>query len=350
MPVLLLLALFLAACSPAVTEPVDPDDALAAGTSSSVMSSIKPIASSSSVRAEPLEQLPAELTIEHFSNMRLSGTGLTLKKVSENADYTHYDADYWSNGLRISGIMKIPKGDGPFPLIMTNHGYIATSVYTRGRGLKREEDYLARHGFAVFHSDYRGHADSDESPDTERRIYDAGLEYSMDVVNAIEAVRGANLSTVDASRVGMLGHSMGGGVSMNIAVSKHTVINALALYAPVNADAWENFWRWRRERDSDDRTALVMKTRDENPEAWDALSSKTYLKNITIPVILFQGSNDKDVPKEWSDELNTELTELGKDVTYVEYAGEAHEFGPKWTDFMQKLTAFFELYLKAETF
>jgi dipeptidyl aminopeptidase/acylaminoacyl peptidase len=298
----------------------------------------------------PLEQIPAELTIEHFSTMKLSGTGLTLIKVSENSAYTRYNAEYLSNGLKISGIMNIPKGDGPYPLLMLNHGYIATSVYTRGRGLKREQDYLARHGFAVFHSDYRSHAESDESPDTERRVYDAGLEYSMDVANAVNAIRAAKLPTVNAERVGMLGHSMGGGVSLNIAVARPEAINALALYAPVNTDAWENYWRWRKERDEDDRTADVMKTREENPEAWDALSSKTYLKNLNVPVVLFQGGKDKDVPKEWSDELHAHLKELNKDVEYIEYPAEGHEFAGRWNDFMEKTAAFFKEYLSATTF
>lgn len=346
MPALLLTLalLLLTACSP-VQKSAEPDDTLAIQTSSAWISS-----KTFSSTPAPLERLPAELTIEHFSRMLLSGTGLTLTKVSDNAAYTRYNADYWSNGLKISGIMNIPKGDGPFPLLLLNHGYIAPSVYTRGRGLKREQDYLARHGFAVFHSDYRGHGDSDESPDTERRVYDAGLEYSMDVVNAVNAVREAKLQNVDASRVGMLGHSMGGGISMNIAVAKPDVINALALYAPVNGDAWENFWRWRRERDEDDRTAETMKTREENPKAWDALSSKTYLDRLHVPVMLFHGSNDSDVPKEWSDDLNGHLTSLEKDVTYVEYPGEGHEFGPQWNDFMEKTAAFFTVYLKAETF
>lgn len=304
--------------------------------------------SSASSKVLTYEQLPAELDVDYFSNMTLVGSGLTLKQMEKNSAYTRYAADYWSNGLRISGIMNIPNGEGPYPLLMLNHGYIAPSVYTRGRGLKREQDYLARQGFAVFHSDYRGHGDSDESPDTERKIYDAGLEYSMDVVNAIHAVRQAKIENVDASKVGMLGHSMGGGASMNIAVAFPDLVQAIVLYAPVNTDAWENFWRWRREREEDDNTAGVMRTREENPDAWDRLSSKTFLDRLTAPVTIFHGDRDKDVPKEWSDDLANDLTARGKTVTYVEYAGEGHEFGPQWTDFMKKTAEFFNAHVRQE--
>ena len=49
---------------------------------------------------------------------------------------------------------------------MLNHGYIEPSVYVTGQGLMREQDYLARAGFVVLHTDYRGHAGSD--PASER--------------------------------------------------------------------------------------------------------------------------------------------------------------------------------------
>lgn len=294
-----------------------------------------------------LEQVPAELSVAHFARMRLEGTGLTLTNVLEdNAAYTRHAITYRSNGLLISGIMNIPKGEGPFPLVILNHGYIDPKVYTRGRGLKREQDYLARQGFAVLHTDYRGHALSDKSPDV-REVYDAGLEYAMDSANAINAVRAAHLPQVDAERVGMLGHSLGGGVALNIAVARPDLVSAFVLYAPVHSDAWENFARWRSKRDDADRTLDVLGTREENPTAWDALSSLTSLKNITAPVLLFQGTADADVPAEWSDFLNAKLTELGKDVTFVSYPGEKHEFITQWGDFMRRTTTFLHAHLSA---
>lgn len=293
-----------------------------------------------------LEQLPSELSIEHFSKMRLSGTGLTLEYViAQNNAYTQHAISYLSNGLTISGILNIPVGQGPFPLVIFNHGFIDPSVYVRGRGLRREQDYIARQGFAVLHTDYRGHGESDESP-MEEKVYDGALEYAMDSANAILAVRAAKLPTVDASRVGMLGHSLGGGVTLAVLTGRPDLVAAAALYAPVNADVWQNFTRWRAKREEGDTTIAAYGSKDENPDFWVGLSSQTYLNKIQAPVILFHGDNDKDVPKEWSDDLNTRMKELSKDITYIEYAGEGHEFGPKWTDFMQKLAAFWKEHLK----
>ena len=293
-----------------------------------------------------VEAVPSELSIEHFANMQLIGTGLTLHAVlAENSAYTRHQISYNSNGLSVSGIMNIPKGDGPFPLVVFNHGYINPSVYTVGRGLKREQDYLAREGFAVLHTDYRGHGESDPSPDV-RGVYDAALEYSMDSINAIHAVRAASIPNVDATRVGMLGHSLGGGVTLNVAVAHPDLVDALVLYAPVHSNAWENFMRWRDMREEGDRTREMLGTQEENPKNWERLSSLTYLERIDDPALLFHGTNDADVPISWSEFLHQQLQENKKEATYIVYENEKHEFVPQWNDFMQKTAAFFTEHLK----
>ncbi len=326
-----LLALILSACV-AVPPETLPEAEIAASSSGSVN--------------RPLLQVTPELSIDSLAAMRLEGSGLTLTKVlADNAAYTRYEIRYISNGLTISGIMNIPKGDAPHPLVIFNHGYIDPDVYTIGRGLKREQDFLAREGFAVLHTDYRKHGASDPSPDV-RETYDAGLEYGMDSINAIQAVRANPPKGVDASNVGMLGHSMGGGVSLNIATAFPNLVDAFVLYAPVNADAWQNYARWARDREPTDRTTQTLGTRETNPDAWNKLSSKTYLGRISAPILLFQGTNDKDVPVKWSDGLNTDLMTLEKEHEYVRYEGEAHEFGPKWTDFMHRTAEFFDRTLR----
>lgn len=282
--------------------------------------------------------------------MRLSGTDLTLDTTLEQtASYTRSAIHYRSNGLRISGILLIPKGEGPFPLVIFNHGYIDPAVYTSGRGLKREQDKLARAGFAVLHTDYRGHAASDASPMTED-VYDGNLEYAMDSANAILAVRTAHLPQIDATRVGMLGHSLGGGVTLAVLTGRPDLVDAAVLYAPVHADVWENFSRWRAEREEGDRTLEVFGSKDDHPETWNSLSPETFLDRIRAPVLLFQGGKDQDVPPAWSDHLHARLLEEKKNVRYVQYANEGHEFAGRWEDFMTQTIAFFREHLNSAEF
>lgn len=312
----------------------------------STSSAATSIASSSATSAAvTFDALPPQRSLDTLGTMTLRGTGLILEDVlADNSIYTRYRIAYESNGLRISGILNIPKSDGPFPLLMLNHGYIDPKVYTNGRGLKREQDYLARRGFAVLHSDYRGHAESDPSPD-ESEVYDAGMEYSMDVLNAINAMRQAAIPGIDTERIGMLGHSMGGGITLNILVTHPDLVNAAVLYAPVHGDAWENFFRWRAKRPEADQTMIVLGTRKTQPTSWDAISSITRLDRIVAPVLIAHGNRDKDVPKSWSDDLRDRLTAGGKDVTYIEYAAEGHEFAGSWNDFMEQTAEFFERHL-----
>ena len=60
--------------------------------------------------------------------------------------------------------MLVPDGKGPFPVLVLNHGYIDPDTYFPGQGMPREHDYLARQGYVVFHTDYRGHASGDDDP------------------------------------------------------------------------------------------------------------------------------------------------------------------------------------------
>ena len=288
-----------------------------------------------------IEKMPSELSIPHFSTMTLSGTALTLERVMETNDiYMKYAISYRSNGLNVTGVFLLPHGDGPYPLLVFNHGFIDPSIYTQGRGLKREEDYMARQGFAVLHTDYRGHAGSDPSP-MQENVYDGNLEYAMDSANAILAARDAHLPTVDTRKIGMLGHSLGGGVTLAILSGKPELVTAAVLYAPVHSDVWENFKRWRAKRKEGDLTLERFGTPELHPETWANLSPLTFLDDITAPVLLFQGSSDMDVPKAWSDFLAAKLKENGKDVTYIQYQGEAHEFSFQWQDFMQRTSDFF---------
>ena len=47
-----------------------------------------------------------------------------LRTEYETADYTRLDVTYRSDDLTVSGVLIRPKGPGPFPGIVLNHGYI----------------------------------------------------------------------------------------------------------------------------------------------------------------------------------------------------------------------------------
>ncbi len=275
------------------------------------------------------------------------GRALRTGRVLARTDaYTRYFVTYRSGDLRISGVMNVPTGDGPFPALVLNHGYIHPDIYDNGQGLMREQDYLARHGYVVLHTDYRNHAASDDDPRTER---DLRLGYTEDVINAVLAIKRSSLPYLDGDRVGLLGRSMGGGVTYNALVAQPGLVDAAVVFAPVSSDAVDNFDRWiRGESDRRDLARSIIRKHgspERDPEFWRNVSAVTFLDRITEPVLMHHGTADESCPIRWSRTTLAELRRQGKNARLFTYQGEAHAFGPDWPLSMRRTVAFFDRHL-----
>ena len=155
------------------------------------------------------------------------GRGLRVLRTETTTDaYTRQQVTYRSNGTLVSGVLLRPHGRGPFPAVVLNHGYIEPSAYATGQGMAREQDWLARAGFVVLHTDYRGHAAGDPAGDLERELR---LGYARDSINAVLALE--KLPYVDADKTAMVGRSMGGGVTLNALVAAPGLVDAAVIYA-----------------------------------------------------------------------------------------------------------------------
>lgn len=295
----------------------------------------------------PREVEPHPVSLEALSRTAFDGRGLKLVRVlAENEAYVRHEISYLSGPLKISGILNVPKGEGPFPLLVLNHGYIDPKIYTNGRGLKREQDFLARSGYAVLHTDYRGHASSDPDPEADVRLR---LGYVEDSINAVLAVREAKLPRVDAERVGMLGHSMGGGVTLNAITAVPDLVDAAVLFAPVSGDARDNFEKWMRSRpETAQRILAAYGEPAEAPDFWDGVSAIARLDRVRAPVLLHHGTADESCPVAWSERLAAAFKEAGKPMTYHAYPGEPHEFAAAWPLVMRRTVEFYDAHLKGK--
>ena len=281
--------------------------------------------------------------------MRESYTGHDLRvgRVLRRTDaYTRHAVTFRStHDLRISGIINIPAGKGPFPVLVLAHGYIAPSAYHTGQGLMREQDYLARRGYVVLHVDYRNHASSDKDPKADVNLT---LGYTEDVINAVQAVKAAKDPAFDTSRLGLLGRSLGGGVVLNVLVVKPGLVDAAVIYDPVSSDTVDNFDKWTRPRG--DLAAQIIEAHGSpasDPAFWRGVSSRTYAARATEPLLIHHGTADSTCPLRWSRETLAAFEAGGDDATLVTYRGEEHAFGPQWPASMRRTTAFFRSHLRA---
>lgn len=291
---------------------------------------------------------PDPISVQALIEKDYNGDKLKLGRVLTRTDaYTKRIVTYRSEKLTVSGVMLIPDGKGPFPVLVLNHGYIDPDTYFPGQGMPREHDYLARQGYVVFHTDYRGHASGDDDSGVD---YELRLPYAVDTINAVYAVKRSDLDFLDGDRMGWLGRSMGGNVTLNALVAQPDLVDAAVIYASTSSLAAQNWKRFYA--DSDDRRSVNRKIERtyglprDNPAFWKAASPKTYFDRVSDPLLVHHGTADDTCPISWSDDIVETLEKEGKDVTFHRYKGAGHTFeGADWQRAIERTVDFFDEHL-----
>lgn len=323
------------------------------------------------------EELIFSYTIEGLRRHDYQGGDIHIRKtLDENEFYSSYLIDYPSDGLKITGVMQIPVGDGPFPVIVMNHGFFSRSVYNSGDGTDRASAFLAQHGYITLASDYRSWGDSDIGGS----FFYSGLV--IDVINLMDAI--PSIPEADPERVGIWGHSMGGGVTMKVITiiggfntptatnasgySSTVNIKAAVLYSTVSADDTDIINRWGMgcfgdisagEQiigcNSSDIIPLDLPLNFQNAYRFAASDADTLKKiapfynldHVSVPIQIHYGTEDgkfiSGTPPEWSVKLTQALRDAGKEVELYQYDGEGHSFiGEPWFEFMRRTLRFFD--------
>ncbi len=296
---------------------------------------------------------PHPLSIDYLRKQDYPGSPIVVERtLASGANYSRHIVSYLSEGLKINALMTIPFGDTPetgWPAIIFNHGYIPPVVYRPDERYVSYVDGFAANGYIVFRPDYRGHADSEG----EARSAYGSPDYTIDVLNALAAVR--QYPEVDADRIGMWGHSMGGYIAVRSMVAVDD-IKAGVIWAGVVASYPDLMERWRGRNTNIPararrwRTDLLDEygTPEENPEFWDALSANSYVAELSGPIQLHHGTSDPTVPLAFSELLYQEIIDAGGDVSLYTYAGDNHNLSGYFATAMQRSLDFFDQYVKGE--
>ena len=131
-------------------------------------------------------------------------------------------------GFELTGTLTIPEGDGPFPAMVLVSG---SGQQNRDEELMNHRpfwviaDYCARHGIAVLRYDDRGMGGSTGEVENA-----TSLDFSYDAEAAFDFLR--KQKHIDASRVGILGHSEGGVINFMVAARRPEVAFLVSLAGP----------------------------------------------------------------------------------------------------------------------
>jgi dipeptidyl aminopeptidase/acylaminoacyl peptidase len=294
------------------------------------------------------------LQIEAMRARQYPGSDIMIENTLDpGANYGRYYVSYLSEGLKIYALMTVPNGEKPptgWPVIIFNHGYIPPETYRTTERYVAYVDAIARSGYIVFRSDYRGH---DRSEGEARGAY-GYPDYTVDVLNALASMK--RYPDADPNRIGMWGHSMGGYITLRSMVISRD-IRAGVIWGGVVASYPDLFSKWRRGPRAEAtptpsprswRSSIVDKygTPDENPVFWNSISANSYLQDISGPLQLDHSTTDEEVPVEFSETLFFQLLDLGKYGELYKYDGDNHNISGHFGTAMARTIDFFDRFVK----
>jgi uncharacterized protein len=282
-----------------------------------------------------------QYTIDYLRRRAYGGGSIeVLEALAENDTFTSYSIRYPSDGLNIYGFMNVPKGAGPFPVIVSIHGYVPSGKHDPFNPTQDSADFLAENQFIVIHPGLRNHPPSDSGDNLLR------VGMTIDVMNLIALIKmrtvlPPELASANPERIGLWGTSMGGEIGLRV-LTIGPDIRAAVLSSPLSGN---------EERNS---RQLYEVTRDEEfskdfgvpLEMLDRISPIYHYHRITAPVQLHHGTEDTTAPISWAVETCDFLEATGISVQCIYYQGAGHVFGGETLrQLQQSALEFYRLHL-----
>ena len=133
------------------------------------------------------------------------------------------DVRFFSHGARIAGVLRVPAGKGPHPVVVMCTGM----TLTKEVWLPANAEWLCERGYATLNFDYRGWGES-EGP-RQRLAPQLQVEDVREAITFLETI-----PELDSKRVALFGISLGAAVSVATAGVDQRVKAAVAVAGPMD--------------------------------------------------------------------------------------------------------------------
>ncbi len=245
----------------------------------------------------------------------------------EEAQFKHVEfgkVERWTykntRGFEIEGRIYYPPQFDPskkYPCIVYYYG--GTTPVTREFGGRYPKNYWAANGYVVYVPQPSG-AIGFGQEFSAFHVNDWGKIVAPEIIDGVRQFL-IDHPFVDSTRVGAIGASYGGFMTMNL-LTKTNMFRTAVSHAGISSISsyWgEGYWGY-----------LYSATATANSFPWnrrDIYVDQSALFNadkINTPLLLLNGSADTNVPPGESTQLYTALKLLGKEVEYIQVSGQNH--------------------------
>jgi len=260
----------------------------------------------------------------------LSSFALQSAAVSEHFVFAN------AEGLPLRGDVDAPAARGP--VVVCVHGFKGFKDW----GFWPETAHrLSDAGYCVvrFNFSHSG-VGEDLQSFSETRLFESGT-YSAEVadlrrvVGAVVAGELPSADRMDASRIGLLGHSRGSVSTLAVAASAEFPVRSVALWNPVSRVMWWNRQERRQWREKGHWEVVNARTRqifristallDDAEQNEAALDPAANARRLEVPLLAVVASEDESVPAE--NGIRLARAAPAGSGSIAEIAGTGHTFG-----------------------
>lgn len=221
---------------------------------------------------------------------------------------------YPSDGLKVKGLLFLPRARDRLPLILFNHDGISGISEEHMRASAR----LARAGYAVFAPSYRGEDGSEGT-------VEVAAGEVRDVLNAVPPL--ARVPGIDARKVAIVGVSHGALISVLAAAQEPEVDAVVAADGVMEIYGW---WQHLGQTGKLGRDPLTRRVYghgpEDNPQAFSTRQALAQIPKLKAPILILKGGRDDIVPVEQAITFKAHLDRAQHRATLKIYPHCRHAF------------------------